>query len=177
MKIFLDPGHGGSDPGAINRSLGVVEKDIALDIAQRTKVILQNKGYTVVMSRTTDEFVSLESRVNMANKSNANYFVSIHVNSALTEEANGIETYYYPTSIVGSQFAITVQTQLINQLKLKDRGVKPRDLYVLRKTKMPAILTEIGFLSNTVEGTLLSTKEFKQRAAQALADGIMQFAK
>ncbi len=176
MKIFIDPGHGGTDPGGTRyNDQGMTEKEINLDIALKMKCILTERGHDIMMSRNEDINVSLVERVDMANDWFANYFISIHCNSVSSPSANGVETLYYPTSVTGQAFAAEVQEQLVLQTKLVNRGIKPRDLYVLRKTRMPAVLVEVGFLTNPLENELLNSEEFRSKCARAIADGVTQY--
>ncbi len=173
MKIFVDPGHGGKDVGAIGyNSQGLFEKDLNLDIGLKIRCILIERGYEVMMSRDTDEYISLVDRVNKANNWGADYFISVHCNAAENVLANGIETLYYPTSTNGKNLAQKAQTELIKQTGQTDRGIKPRDLYVLRKTRMPAILPECGFMSNPIENQLLNQEQYRGKCARALCDAL-----
>jgi len=172
------PGHGGTDPGAVNTALGLREADINLDTALRLERILKNRGYETKMSRTTNKFVSLTDRANMANEWGADYFISVHSNANENPEVSGTETLYYPGSRRGEALAKEVQNQMVLQLHRGNRGIIPRpNLAVLRLTKMPAILAELAFVSNLEEAELLSTPEFRQAAAQGIADGLTQFLK
>ncbi|MCL2611162.1 MAG: N-acetylmuramoyl-L-alanine amidase, partial [Defluviitaleaceae bacterium] len=122
--------------------------------------------------------VGLTERTNMANNWGADYFISIHANANENPQANGTETLYHPNSTKGKALATEVQEQLILQLKRPDRGIIPRsNLAVLRLTNMPAILAELAFISNPVEAELLANPEFRQAAAQGIADGLTQFLK
>lgn len=178
MKIFIDPGHGGTDPGAVNIALGLREADVNLDTALRLERILKNRGYETKMSRTTNKYVSLTERAALANEWGADYFISVHSNSNESPEANGTEVLYYPGSVKGEGLAREVLHQLVLQLRRPNRGIIPRpNLAVLRLTNMPAILTEMAFISNPTEALLLADPEFRQAAAQGIADGITQFIK
>lgn len=160
----------------MNQSLGITEANVNLDVALRCERILTARGYTVRMSRRTDVFIPLQQRAAEANSWGANYFISIHSNSSIFSHANGCEVLYYPTSVRGKQLAEEVLHQLLLQTHLTDRGVQPRpDLAVLRLTNMPAILTEMAFISNPTEGALLATPEFRQQCAQGIADGVTQY--
>jgi len=170
-KIAIDPGHGGTDSGAVGPT-GVNEKDVNLQIALKLKAKLEAQGYTVVMTRETDEKVSLEDRVNKANDANADIFVSIHCNAAENSNAKGTETYHYPGSTKGEKLATEVQGELVEALDTNDRGVKEGTFYVLKNTKMPAILTEVAFISNPDEEAMLNEEETQETAAQAIKDGI-----
>ncbi len=176
MKIFIDPGHGGVDVGGRRyKEQGLYEKDVNLDIALKVKCILTERGHEVMMSRNEDVQVSLVERVKMANNWFANYFISVHANSVGYPSANGVETLYYPGSIKGQAIAAEIQEQLIMQTNLVNRGIKAQDVYVLRKTRMPAAMAECGFISNPLENELLNKEEFRSKCARAIADGITQY--
>jgi N-acetylmuramoyl-L-alanine amidase len=173
--IVIDPGHGGFDPGAIGAS-GLMEKELNLDIALKVSQLLKNKGKTVYLTRNKDEFISLKARVEKANEINASIFVSIHVNSFNKRYSEGTETFFAPNKKANSlHFAKLVQEKLVKELKLKDRGVKEDNLYVIKNTNVPAILVEIAFLSNPHEEALLMSELFKQRAAEAIVRGIIDY--
>ncbi len=174
MKIFIDPGHGGSNPGAIAQS-GLEEATVNLDVSLRLGSILVQRGYEVNYSRTTNVDVSLSERARLANIWGANYFVSIHCNSATNTSYNGTESFYYKAGTVAQSFAETVNTALVRQIELVDLGVKERNLAVLRLTVMPATLVELAFLSNPREAALLATDSFRQNCAIGIANGIIQF--
>jgi len=174
MKIFIDPGHGGTDPGAVGS--GLKESDINLDTALRLERILVRRGFDTKMSRTTDVFVPLAERAEMANNWGADYFISVHSNASEDPTASGIETLYYKENTPGMYLASEIQNQLVLQNGLVDRGIIPRpNLAVLRLTSMPAVLVELGFLSNPTEAKLLGTPEFRQRSAQGIADGLSEY--
>ena len=173
-KIVLDAGHGGSDYGAIRE--GINEKDITLDITQRVEAILRSKGYKVALTRTDDTFVSLEDRVDFSENEEPEIFVSIHVNSAVSTDPNGIETHWYHDYSKG--LAETVHKHLIKELpNAHDRGLFKSKFYVINHTTDPAILCEIGFLSNTEERNDMLTDSRKQKTAKAIADGIIEYLK
>lgn len=170
-SIVLDPGHGGSDYGAIR--CGINEKDINLDVAKRVQSILMNKGVEVCMTRDRDEFISLEARtITTANK-DPDIFVSIHVNSCVRPEIAGIETHYYHQGSM--DLAQTVHESLISYVRTKDRGLFKSKFYVINHTNVPAILVEIGFISNDEERAELVSEQRKQETAKAIADGILQY--
>lgn len=174
MKIFLDPGHGGSNPGAVSAT-GLREADVNLDTSLKLGRILVTWGYQVNYSRTDNTSVSLSQRARMANNWNADYFVSIHCNSSVNPNANGTETFYYRIGSIAENFAYTVNEALVRQIELRNRGIQDRDLAVLRLTTMPAILVELAFISNPAEAQLLSTNEFRQNCAIGIANGIAEF--
>lgn len=169
--VVLDPGHGGVDYGAIRA--GINEKDINLDVAKRVEAILESKGIKVYMTRNTDETVSLQDRTIFSGNKNPDIFVSIHVNSSTGTEANGVETHYYhPISV---NLAQTVHSALACQIKCKDRGLLKSKFYVINHTTVPAILVEIGFISNDRERAELVSEQRKQQTAKGIADGILRY--
>lgn len=175
VKIFIDPGHGGDNPGAIAKTTGLEEAYVNLDVSLRLGRILTSWGYDANYSRTENTSLSLSARAAMANQWGADYFVSIHCNSAINTSYNGTETFYYRERTTAERFAQTVNTALVNQIGLVDLGVKARDLAVLRLTRMPAILVELAFLSNPAEAQLLGTASFRENCAIGIANGIAQF--
>jgi N-acetylmuramoyl-L-alanine amidase len=172
-RICIDAGHGGKDPGAIGRS-GLNEKDINMQVALKVADLLMDR-YTVVMTRTDDQYVSLGKRCDIANQSKSRLFVSIHCNAAENHEANGIETFHYYTSTRGKLFANAIQRGLIALTDRRDRGVKAAGFQVLRDTSMPATLVELGFITNTEEEQLLQKEEFQNACAKAIVKGIDDF--
>ncbi len=172
-KVVLDPGHGGSDYGAIRE--GINEKDITLDVSQRVALILKSKGYKVEMTRVDDKYVSLEDRVEFSEKEAPEIFVSIHVNSAVATEPKGIETHYYHDYSI--QLANTIHRQMAKAIDTKDRGLFKSKFYVINHTTVPAVLLEIGFLSNADERAELITDLRKQKTAKAIAEGIIEYIK
>lgn len=169
--IVLDPGHGGSDYGAIRG--GINEKDINLDIAKRVQAILEGKGVIVYSTRDTDEFVSLENRTILTANKKPDIFVSVHVNSSLKPEILGIETHYYHQESL--ELAQTVHSSLISYINTKDRGLFKSRFYVINHTTVPAILVEIGFISNDAERAELVSEQRKQQTAKAIADGVLRY--
>lgn len=170
-KVVLDAGHGGSDYGAIRS--GINEKDINLDIARRVQAMLSAKGADVEMIRQKDETVSLEDRTIFCANKDPDIFVSVHVNSSVKPEISGIETHYYhPESL---DLARTVHASLVSNIKSKDRGLFKSKFYVINHTQVPAILVEIGFMSNDQERAELVSESRKQQTAKAIADGIWSY--
>ncbi len=171
-KVVIDAGHGGSDYGAIRE--GINEKDITLEITQRIDAILRSKGYKVALVRNDDTFVSLEDRVAFSENEEPEIFVSIHVNSAVSNEPSGIETHWYHD--YSKELAEIVHKHMIKQIpSSKDRGLFKSKFYVINHTTVPAILCEIGFLSNPEERNELVTESRKQKTAKAIAEGIMEY--
>ena len=171
-KICIDPGHGGSDPGAVNGTK--YEKTANLAIAKKVGAKLQAKGYKVKYTRSTDKYVSLADRCKISNKYDADIFVSIHLNSVANKDASGIETWRYTT--VGGltkNLAENVQTELISATGWKDRGVKKSStLYVLKKTIASAVLVECGFISNDAECQKLFSDKWQNKIANGIVKGI-----
>lgn len=174
MRIFIDAGHGGSNPGTIGTN-GLKESTVNLDVALKLGRILQNNGYTVNYSRTTDINVSLSQRATLANEWGADYFVSIHCNSNTDPNIGGTSTFYYRSGTIAESFAIVVNTNLVNQIELRNIGTFSANFAVLRLTSMPAILVELAFLSNPREATLLATNSFRENCAIGISNGIIQF--
>ena len=179
--IVLDPGHGGSDPGAIGPT-GLQEKQVTLPIAEYLKSILEAKGAKVILTRTTDVDVygphasgvdELQARVNVANGNQADAFMSIHINSFSNPNVGGIATYYFDGSDQSKKLASSVQGQIAEHSGFNgDRGIQPGNLYVLRHSFMPSILVELGFISNPKEEGHLKESSTRQAFANELAKGL-----
>ncbi|MEI8235307.1 MAG: N-acetylmuramoyl-L-alanine amidase [Verrucomicrobiota bacterium] len=169
--VVIDAGHGGFDRGGIPGQLAC-EKTLALDVALRLRGILQERGVQTVMTRSNDTFIPLPERVAIANAHRGALFVSIHFNSALRRSAEGFETYYCNAGAAG--VAARVQENLTALHPGENRGVKRRPYYVLRKTRIPAILAECGFLTNPEEATRCRQPEYRQRLARAIANAIVK---
>jgi N-acetylmuramoyl-L-alanine amidase CwlD len=167
--IVIDPGHGGKDPGALSRSWGH-EKKIVLDISKALRDILAKRGYRVRLTREKDTFLPLKARTKLATKQNANLFISIHANAFSSRRVSGIETFYSDTK--SRRLASTVHKQLIRATKAKDRGVRHAPFRVLNDTKVPAILIEVGFMTNPKEAKKLATKTYQRQIATAIAKGV-----
>ena len=192
-SIFLDPGHGGSDPGAI--SGGVREKDLTLSVYNKVSSKLASLGYTVLTSRNVDKDVDLVDRADQANKANADMLLSIHFNAGGRGIARGIETYYYQATADrvpkinkenhnnterlerSRKLANKVQQNLLYQTGANDRGVKRASFTVLRETSIPSILVELGFIDNPEERNKIKTNEYQERLANGIVDGIVEYYK
>lgn len=178
--VVVDPGHGGYDPGAIGPT-GLKEKDVALSVGLKLGKLLEDKGIRVVYTRSSDVVSwpsnvsqDLQKRVLISNQANANYYVSIHCNSA-TPAASGTETYWWDGGSTASQrLATYVQQELLSKLGTTDRKVKTAGFYVIKYTDAPAILAELEFISNTTGEKNLRSAEFQDKCAQALANGIFK---
>ncbi len=171
--IVIDAGHGGSDCGAIRGNIN--EKEITLDIAKRVEKLLTKKGYAVTMTRTTDATVSLQERVDISEAIMPDIFVSIHVNSSNSETPSGLETHYYKDNSLG--LAKCVHASMLNNINSNDRGLFKSKFYVINHTTAPAILVEIGFLSNPKERSQLITESRKDATAKAIVEGIDEYFK
>lgn len=218
-KVVLDAGHGGRDPGTMGRS-GVREKDINLDIAKRLKKLLEDEGIAVVLTRPTDKFIPLSARVDIANNSQADLFISLHANANRVRGLNGFEVYYISSSIDDSARALSaaqsaelnleskcfasqsldLRATLWDMLNTYNRaesitlaqaicktvksglntrilGIKGANFHVLRGVRMPAVLIEVGFLSNGEEERMLKNDYYRQRIAEDINEGIFSYAK
>ena len=171
--VVIDPGHGGGDHGAIRGDIS--EKDITLDVSKRVRELLEKKGYEVFMTREIDETVSLQERVEISENLVPDMFISIHVNSSNSDAPNGLETHYYKdNSLI---LAKTVHASMLNHVQANDRGLFKSKFYVINHTTAPAILLEIGFMSNPIERVQLITDFRKQATAKAIAEGIDDYFK
>jgi N-acetylmuramoyl-L-alanine amidase len=168
--IVIDAGHGGHDRGG-GPGQRIPEKPYTLDVAQRLRRILSSNGYRTVMTRDGDYFVSLGGRCSIGNAQSNSIFVSIHFNSARREGADGIETYYYSSR--AGRLASAVHREVVRVAGTEDRRVRKRGFYVIRRTRSPAILCELGFLTNRAEAKrITSSSSYRQQLAEAIARGI-----
>ncbi len=211
--VIIDPGHGGKDPGAIGRG-GLKEKDVVLDIARKLKAKLNAAGIKVILTRESDQFVSLSQRAKIANATEADFFISIHANASRSRWVSGVEVFCLSESIddnlrsfkaaenydlniqepysgkdtaailwhliyrddrkSANQMARLVCSSLSRGLSQRNRGTKPARFYVL-KTNMPAILVEVGFISNLAEEKRLRTAAYRNKIAQGITEGIVEY--
>ncbi len=172
MKIFLDPGHGGTDPGAISPINNMYESELNLDIANRVERILLKKGFDVSKSRNADENVRLGTRARLANEWGADYFVSIHANALDIESVSGLEAFYYKMGTISEELSDAILLEMEKETNARNLGSKERNLAVVRLTNMPATLLEVGFLTNTLEAEKLATDEYREKVATGIARGI-----
>ena len=185
--IVIDPGHGGSDPGKISTS-GVMEKDVNLSISMALKQLFENRGFTVVMTRTTDcdlapdnskhpKTDDLTKRTSLMSKSNVAVSISIHQNSYHEEAIRGGQVFYYKTSVRGKKLAESLQKRFDYVLgDSNKRQAKANDnYYLLLHVKEPIVIAECGFLSNREEAKKLETEEYQDRLAWTLHMGIMEY--
>lgn len=169
--VVIDAGHGGHDNGG--QWGKVYEKHLALDTAYRLESKLKSLGYKTVMTRRSDYFVTLPQRVKVGNSYNNAIFVSIHYNYTWKQEVSGLETFYSDTA--GRQLAQLVQASLIRRTKTVDRSAKYARFYVIRNSRLPAILVEGGFVSNAAERDRMKSGWFREAIAQGIVDGIQRY--
>jgi len=181
--ITLDPGHGGTDPGAIGKQ-GTKEKDITLKIAMKVRDYLLDKGAQVSMTRTTDKDVfgpdatdaqELQARVDVAQANDADLFVSIHCNASTNPNIGGISSYFFPKTDYDKIAASAIQDDLTKKFGLDDLGVRQANFYVNKRSSMPTVLIETAFISNQKEEKLLRSNWFQSKMAKAIADGIEDY--
>ncbi|MGB3136447.1 MAG: N-acetylmuramoyl-L-alanine amidase [Nodosilinea sp.] len=174
VVVAIDPGHGGRDPGAVGIS-GLQEIQVIFPISLRVRDLLEEQGVMVVMTRRENVAVDLQARANIANRAQANLFVSIHANaiSLSRPDVNGIETYH--ASQTGQRLAATLQASMLAATGMGDRGVKQARFYVLRQTSMPAALVEVGFVTGAQDAPRLADPAWRETMAQAIARGILQY--
>ena len=181
--ITIDPGHGGSDSGAVGDN-GYTEKEGAFAISQKVASILNQSGAKVVMTRDSDVDVygpnasarnELQARVDVGNNANSDIFVSIHCNAFVNPAANGTQTFYYGSSYQGQRLAQSIQEKMIEANGLRDRGISTCNFYVVKHSYMPAVLIETAFITNYDEEALLSDDEWQTTMAKAIAEGINEY--
>ena len=171
FKVFIDAGHGGTDPGACFKD--IKEKDIALDVSLMLGELLVQEGFKVAYSRTIDHFIPLTQRSRASNDFKADVFISIHCNAHSNLHARGLETFHHRTSSRGKALAAAVQNNILDKgLYSKDRGIKTANFYVLRKTNAVAILLELGFITNQTDLALIlkNKREFSKSVASAISE-------
>ncbi|KAB2336752.1 SH3 domain-containing protein [Cytobacillus depressus] len=175
--IAIDAGHGGKDPGAMGN--GLQEKEITLSIALKVQKILEQKGVQVVMTRKDDTYLTLDERVNVATRANADTFVSIHVNSNTSSSPSGTETYFSTAAVSraeqSKQLATFIQNRLYQALGTANRGVKNANFYVIYQNPLPSVLIETGFISNAAEAKKLGSDQYRNLAAEAISLGILDY--
>jgi N-acetylmuramoyl-L-alanine amidase len=169
ITVVIDAGHGGHDRGGIPGQR-VAEKDMTLDVALRLRNILSANGYNVVMTRSTDVFVPLGGRVAIANSYRNAVFVCIHFNATPRSGASGIETYFYSRNSL--PLASAIHYYVAGGAPSENRGVRRRGYFVLRKTTIPAVLVECGFLTNPTEAAYAQSAPYRQKLAEEIAAGV-----
>jgi len=218
-KVVIDAGHGGNDPGAIGRT-GLREKDVNLDLAKRLGNLFKNQGINVVFTRNSDRFIALSGRVDIANRSDADLFISVHSNANRVRSLNGFEVYYIAPSVSDSTRALdtarsvsldlegasfasrsldlkatlwdmiytfnraesielsrSICRSIGDNLDTRVIGVKAARYYVLKGVRMPAVLVEIGFLSNASEERMLKNGFYRQKVAESIMEGVADYSR
>ena len=177
MRICIDAGHGGKDPGAIGHDpFQLMEKDFNLACAEYLDGHLRTLGHEVIMTRRRDRYLALESRASFANQLGADFFVSIHANASASAQSEGMEVFHFPGSVAGKKGAEKILNNMIATFpNHKNRGVKEANYVVLRLTDMPAVLIESEFLTNPKQLAFLADAGNQNALAQAIANGINQW--
>ena len=190
--IVLDAGHGGIDPGAMNKDNTILEKDVNLEITKKLRDLLESSGATVIMTREKDVSLyqedgnktirqkyneNLKNRKKIIDESNADIFVSIHLNAFEQSKYSGAQTFYPKGKDDGKELAQFIQDELKRVVdKENNRKIKPRDdIYLLKNTNMPSVLIECGFLSNEKESQLLADSKYQDKIAWAIYVGIQKY--
>ncbi|MDF2550228.1 MAG: amiA [Chlamydiales bacterium] len=179
--IVIDPGHGGEDFGTYSRTKPRLhEKHFTLETAKLVDRKLRRLGYRTLLTRQGDQFISLQARVLLAEKRKASLFVSIHYNSAPSDQAQGIEVFYCKDNAAKKNrqsklLADSILSRLIDQTKAKSRGVKFGNFLVIREAKMPSVLVEAGFLSNSDELKEIKTLAYQEKIADGIVQGIIKY--
>ena len=172
VKVFIDAGHGGTDPGAVGN--GLQEKNLTLQISTRIRDILLDEynNVSVLMSRTGDTFPSLAARTNQANSWGADFFLSVHINAG---GGTGYEDFIYPGSgAPTTTYQSNIHSEILKLVNFTDRGKKQQNFHVLRESNMPALLTENGFIDNTNDAAKLKTASFIESLARGHVNGIVK---
>jgi N-acetylmuramoyl-L-alanine amidase len=199
-RVALDAGHGGKDPGAIGRD-GIKERYITLDIAKKVGDILEAEGIQVTLTRSSDKFLELQQRVDTAHEAEVDLFVSIHANASVARRLKGAEVYYLSEAVNDSERAekfsedpgdleailtdlelteyrrdsVELAGCIINRMGGRLRGIKNARFYVLKEVRMPAVLVEVGYISNSGECSKLGWSEYRGKVAAQIAEGIMDY--
>jgi N-acetylmuramoyl-L-alanine amidase len=194
--VVLDAGHGGQDSGAMCGL--VMEKDLTLDVARRAELLLRAGGYTTVLTRDNDRYVSLAERAALGNRESDSLFISIHFNDGEHAAASGVETYYAlrepsaparffswlpfvyrrETGLLGTKsesLASCIQSAVVERTRAANRGIKSERFYVIARVRHPAALLEGGFITNKADVTKLATTEYRQQIATAIIDGVRRY--
>ena len=176
MLVIIDAGHGGEDPGAVGY---VTEKEINLAVAISLKYVLNNNNIKVIYTRSDDSFISLQERYEMANRLGGDLFISIHCNAAENPAAQGSECYYYKGR--DKRLAERLNKGVVEILGTRDRGIKHGKFAVIRKTTMPAVLLELGFVSNQEDGgklqSVLENRDVRLELVNSLTKNIINYKK
>lgn len=171
--VVLDAGHGGEDGGTVEQA--ATEKEINLAVVLKLKELLEEQGIRVVLTRDKDIFMKLEERVQIANGEKADLFISIHCNYYEKDSSiYGLECYYCKSGEEGKHYAERIMETIEESKNIVSRNVKPADYYILKNTTVPAVLVEIGYLSNYNERNQLMSEEYQEKLAGELVKGIVK---
>lgn len=177
--IVIDIGHGGNDQGTQSTNGKLIEKDINLQIGKKViEILKKDSSVEIVETRSNNEYLSLSDRVEISNNNNSDLFVSLHCNADYngTSSINGVETFYWKEDNGNSyELANEIQSSIVNTLEVRDRGVKQDDYAVIKSTNCPAVLVEMGFLTNNIEGNNLANNEYQTIMAESIAKGIINY--
>lgn len=175
--LMIDPGHGGNSSQDIIGINGLREKDIVLDIANMLKEELENYGGKVILTRESDEYITLSQRVKIANKIRPDFFISLHLNSYHNSSINGCEIYHYKNDRDGLNLAINIMDRVSQNTDIINRGVKLADFFTLRKVGVSALHIELEYLTNPDREKKLMEKKFLQKISKSIAEGIIEYYK
>lgn len=175
IVVAVDPGHGGHDRGACHLPSGLIEKEINLDMALRLEKALTREGAGVVLTRRDDSFLSLDARAQLANEHGADIFLSLHVNRYPSPDCFGAQTFYLPAAPEGRRLALLIQEELRRIYPPNYRQALPGNYRVLRGTRMPSALVEIGFVTNPTDRALLRQDDYRERVAEAIVQALIRF--
>ena len=172
VKIGIDPGHGGRDPGAVAAD-GLTEKEVNLAVGLKLYQLLEEAGINAVMTRTADEEVSLAERVALLNREKVDLVLSLHVNSCTNPQANYLASFILAPGGEAEKAARFIQRELVQATGWPDGGVRQANFYILRETEAPAVLVEMGFLSNPQVAAQLAQNSFQEKLARAIFRGVL----
>jgi N-acetylmuramoyl-L-alanine amidase len=174
-RVVIDPGHGGPDPGAIGIG-SIQEKDVVLGVSQQVADLLRSRGVDVLLTRNGDIDVDLPPRAQLANASGADAFVSIHANalSMARPDVNGLETFYFQ-SLRGKNLASSIHSSIMRTVRREDRGVREGRFYVIRATRMPSTLVELGFLTGADDAADIADPSHRRQLSLAVASGVLDY--
>lgn len=172
--IVLDPGHGGTDVGALSTGEDIYEKEVTLATAKAIQTALEAEGSTVILTRETDTSEALAEVVELSNETQADVFISLHYDSSEhSNEATGTTTYYYYAAY--TQLAETINNQLATMLPLENRGVDYGNFQVLRENRQPSLLLELGYMNTDSDVAVFNTPNYREKVAQAIVDGLTEY--
>ncbi|ERK32454.1 putative N-acetylmuramoyl-L-alanine amidase [Clostridium intestinale URNW] len=179
--IVIDAGHGGYDSGSIG-VIGTKEKDVTLEISLKLGSILEKRGFNVLYTRKSDKVtwpsdnkLDISARADISNQANADIFISIHLNTFKDKNVTGTETYYNKLSSEGKELAQLIQDEIIKNVKSKNRGIKTEEFSILKKVEAPAILIELGYITNKGEESLLINSNYQHTLTEAIATGLNKY--